>query len=154
MWPNTYYVRNQITHQYTRRRYSSVPSQCPHASETGARRIWNGCKMHLKRVQTCLKWVQDTSRTCTRCICPSAKPCDKAAVRRTWVPRPFLPDRDVGCVWNACRTRLVRMRMLPWSWAAVFSASLKFQVLEYPNKTENLTSYVNSIASDHRCVGC
>ena len=58
-------------------------------------------------VRTRLKRVQDASGTHVRRVHASAKPCNKAATRRTRVPRPFFarrwarPER----VWNASETR-------------------------------------------------
>ena len=57
-------------------------------------------------VRTRLKRVQDASGTHVRRVHASAKPCNKAATRRTRVPRPFFarrwarPER----VWNASET--------------------------------------------------
>ena len=62
-------------------------------------RIWNTCR-------TCL-----ASATCIRCVCASAKPHNKVAVRLMQVPCLFYQMLDVsrmhaGRVWNACRAHL------------------------------------------------
>ena len=44
-------------------------------------------------VRTRLKRVQDASGTHVRRVHASAKPCNKAATRRTRVPRPFFARR-------------------------------------------------------------
>ena len=58
-----------------------------------------------------LKCVQDVSGMHARRVHASAKPRDKAATRRMWVPRPFLPDGGtsgtrVRRVWNVCKRNL------------------------------------------------
>ena len=68
--------------------YHSITVEEKQAYDTA--QLQGNIRTYLERVQyvsrthmrTCLKYMQDTSRTCTRHIHASAKPRDKAAVSR------------------------------------------------------------------------
>ena len=87
----------------------------------GTAQLQGNIQMHLKRVQdTSGMHEWDASGMCTRRIRTSAKPHDKAAVRRTWVPHPFFARQGyiqnayracVRHVWNMCRMCLGRVRI-------------------------------------------
>jgi len=78
------------------------------ADRYGTAQLQGNIWMCLKLMQDASGTWQDVSGMCTRCIRASAKPHDKAAARRMWVPCPFFARR--GCVRNACKTRLKHVK--------------------------------------------
>lgn len=109
---------------------NSVISKVQFSSKATFAHVWNASEMHLK----CIHDMSETSGTCTRHICASAKPLYKAAARLRNCHAFFTrcrthPEQDAygshaGYIWSACRMHLGCMQMLPWSWVVPYLCSL------------------------------